>query len=274
MSSSRTRGRAATVAALAGSAVLLGAVPALAHVSVQPGTAPKGGYSTVAFKVPNEQDDASTVKVEVHLPTGHPIASVSLQPVPGWTAQVSTAKLSPPLKTDDGTVDQAVTKITWSGGKIAPGQFQQFPVSFGPLPDDTDELVFKALQTYDNGDVVRWIEVPRAGRSEPENPAPVLTLTAAASDHGHAGTPEPAPAPGADDGTGAQDDEARTASATSVGITDSSDDTARALGAAGIAVGALGVAFGVFAGRRRKPSGGSAGGSSDSSAGGSSHPSA
>lgn len=269
MSSSRTRGRAATVAALAGSAVLLAAVPAFAHVSVQPGTAPKGGYSTVAFKVPNERDDASTVRIEVSLPADHPIASVALQPVPGWTARVTTAKLSPPLTTDDGTVDQAVTRITWSGGKIAPGQFQEFPVSFGPLPDDTDTLVFKALQTYDNGDVVRWIEVPREGRSEPENPAPVLTLTAAASDHGHGGAPEPAPAPSAD--AGAQDAKngvAATVSATSVGVAADSDDTARALGITGIAVGALGVAFGVFAGRRRNPSGITPGGRSGGSSGG------
>jgi uncharacterized protein len=236
------RGRAATVAALAGSVVLLAAVPAFAHVTVTPGSAEKGSYSTVSFKVPNEEDKASTVKLEVTLPADHPIASVSLQPVPGWTAQVTTAKLSTPLKTDDGTVDQAVTKITWTGGKIAPGQFQQFPVSLGPLPSDVDALSFKALQTYDNGDIVRWIEIPQAGRPEPENPAPTLELTAASSDGTTAnatGTAAPAPA---DDTT---DSQSTTASGSS------SDDTARGLGIAGIVIGALGVGFGVFAGRRR-----------------------
>ena len=236
------RGRAATVAALAGSVVLLAAVPAFAHVTVTPGSAEKGSYSTVSFKVPNEEDKASTVKLEVTLPADHPIASVSLQPVPGWTAQVTTAKLSTPLKTDDGTVDQAVTKITWTGGKIAPGQFQQFPVSLGPLPSDVDALSFKALQTYDNGDIVRWIEIPQAGQPEPENPAPTLELTAASSDGTTVtatGTAAPAPA---DDTTNSQ---STTASGSS------SDDTARGLGIAGIVIGTLGVGFGVFAGRRR-----------------------
>ncbi|SEN41507.1 YcnI family copper-binding membrane protein [Actinacidiphila rubida] len=247
--SSRTplRTRAAAVAAFAGGAVLLSAVPAFAHVTVQPSTAAKGSYSTVSFKVPNEQDTASTVRIEVNLPADHPIASVSLQPVPGWTAKVTTSKLTTPLKTDDGTVDQAVTKIVWSGGKIAPGQFQQFPVSFGPLPDDTGSLVFKTLQTYDNGDIVRWIEVPQAGQAEPQNPAPSLTLTAASTAasgtaSGTAGTPAAAPAGDASkDGTGPA-----TAAAGS-----SSDGTARGLGIAGIVIGAAGVAFGVLAGRRR-----------------------
>jgi uncharacterized protein YcnI len=242
---SRLRGRAATVAALAGATVLLAAVPAFAHVTVQPNTAAKGGYTTVAFKVPNERDGASTVKIEVNLPTDHPIASVSLQPVPGWTAKVTTSKLTTPIKTDDGTIDQAVSKIVWSGGQIAPGQFQQFPVSFGPLPSDAASLSFKTLQTYSNGEVVRWIEIPQDGQSEPQNPAPTLKLTAPA-DEGAAtatatatGTPAPAPA---SDGKGA-------AQASSGGS--DSDGTARALGIAGIVVGAAGVGFGVFAGRRR-----------------------
>lgn len=257
MSSSRTsrpprlRGRAVTVAALAGSAVLLTAVPAFAHVTVQPGTAAKGGYSTVEFKIPNEEDSASTVKIEVFLPTDHPIASVSLQPVPGWTAQVATSKLATPLKTDDGTVTQAVSKITWSGGKIGPGQFQQFPVSFGPLPDDTGALSFKTLQTYDNGDIVRWIDLPQAGQPEPEHPAPTLTLTAAApagtnATSGASGSPAGAPAA---DAKGTR----QAAAGASSGGTDTTDDTARALGIAGIVAGLLGVGFGVFAGRRRGP---------------------
>jgi uncharacterized protein YcnI len=251
MSSSRTTGRAATVAALAGSAVVLAAVPAFAHVTVSPDSAAKGGYATVTFKVPCEEDDASTVKLEVALPTDHPIASVSIQPVPGWTAKVTTTKLAKPIKTDDGTVDTAVSTITWTGGKIGPGQFQQFPVSFGPLPDDTSSLTFKALQTYSNGDVVRWIEQQQPGQPEPQNPAPVLKLTAAAPDGSAAATPatgSPAAAPADDSG----------AKASAAGSSGGTDDTARGLGIAGIVVGAAGVAFGLFAGRRRGPGGSSA----------------
>jgi hypothetical protein len=42
-------------------------------------------------------------------------------------------------------------------------------------------MTFKALQTYSNGQVVSWIDVPAAGSSdEPEHPAPTLKLTPAA----------------------------------------------------------------------------------------------
>jgi len=112
----------------------------------------------------------------VSLPADHPIASVAVEPVPGWTATTDKVTLSDPLRTDDGEVSQAISKITWSGGRIAPDQFQEFRVSLGPLPRDTDRLVFKAVQTYSNGDVVRWIDVPGPGEPEPEHPAPVLLL--------------------------------------------------------------------------------------------------
>ncbi|MEU0179726.1 YcnI family protein [Streptomyces sp. NPDC006207] len=241
--------RATALAAVTGAAVLATAVPAFAHVSVQPGNAAKGGYSTVAFKVPNEDDKASTIKVEVNLPGDHPIASVSTQPVPGWTVQITRTKLKTPLKTGHGDLTEAVTKITWSGGKIKPGEFQQFPVSLGPLPEDTDQLVFKALQTYDNKEVVRWIEEQQEGQEEPEHPAPVLTLADAADDgHGH-------DAATSDDKK--DDAKAEAVSASGHGANektasaDAGDTTARVLGIVGIVVGVLGVAFGVVAGRRR-----------------------
>jgi uncharacterized protein YcnI len=263
------RGRATTVAVLAGSAVLLAAVPAFAHVTVQPDSVAKGSYSTVSFKVPCEEDNASTTELEVNFPTDHPIASVSIQPVPGWTAKVTTSKLSTPLKTDDGTVTSAVSKITWTGGKIAPGQFQQFPVSLGPLPDNADSLSFKALQTYSDGNVVRWIEIPQAGQPEPQNPAPSLKLTAAASDSGAAptATGSPAGAPPAGKGTAG-------GATSSTASADSTDGTARALGIAGIVVGVIGVSFGVYGGRRRTGAATAGTGSTGSSAGSSDGPSA
>ncbi|MFD9129850.1 YcnI family protein, partial [Kitasatospora sp. NPDC059571] len=172
--------RIALGAAVAGTAVVVLAGPASAHVTVQPGTAPQGGYTAVAFRVPDESDTASTVKLEVSLPMDHPLASVRIQPLPGWTAVLEKSRLDKPLTSHGQNITEAVSKITWTadaGTKIAPGQFQEFRVSLGALPTDTDKLVFKALQTYDNGDVVRWIEESKAGQPEPAKPAPALTLT-------------------------------------------------------------------------------------------------
>lgn len=231
--------RLAALGTLTAGSVLLLAGPAFAHVTVNPDSAPKGGYSTVDVKVPNEQDDASTVKIEVNLPKDHPLSSVSAQPVPGWDVEITKSHLDKPITVHGQQVDEAVTKITWSGGKIGPGQFQQFPLSLGPLPKDTDQLAFKALQTYSNGDVVRWIEVPQEGQPEPEHPAPVLHLTAA-GDEGHQHD-----AAAADSKNTSADAPAEQASASST------DTTARVLGIVGIVVGVLGAAVGILAGRRR-----------------------
>jgi uncharacterized protein YcnI/predicted anti-sigma-YlaC factor YlaD len=146
---------------------------ASAHVTAQPNTATQGSYSKIAFRVPNEEDNASTTKLEVTFPADHPIASVETKSVPGWTVQVDKAKLATPLKSDDGDITEAVSKITWTGGKVTPDTFEEFEVSLGPLPTNTDILVFKAVQTYDNGDVVRWIDTG----SEGEHPAPTVKLT-------------------------------------------------------------------------------------------------
>ncbi|QGV79687.1 YcnI family protein [Streptomyces ficellus] len=238
--------RVALAGTVAVSSVVLLSGTAFAHVSVQPqGEAAKGGYATVNFKVPNERDKASTVKLEVSLPAAHPIASVSTQPLPGWKAEVTKAKLAKPLEVHGKQITEAATKITWTstGAKIAPGEFQQFTVSLGRLPEDADRLVFKALQTYDNKEVVRWIEEPKDGAPEPATPAPVLKLSAASDDH-HGGATTTADGKGED--KGGHGTEGKTAAAA-----DSSDTTARVLGVAGILVGAAGVAFGVLAGRRR-----------------------
>ncbi|CAM5547444.1 hypothetical protein SALBM217S_02467 [Streptomyces griseoloalbus] len=163
--------RIAAAGAVSGIAVLALSAPAFAHVSVQPaGTAAKGGYATVGFKVPNERDNASTTKLEINFPADHPLASVMPQPVPGWKAEVTKSKLDKPLESHGKQLTEVVTKVTWTaeGKGIEPGYFQKFPVSLGALPENTDQLVFKAIQTYSDKEVVRWIEVPQEGQEEPD----------------------------------------------------------------------------------------------------------
>ncbi|GHA23466.1 membrane protein [Streptomyces tauricus] len=243
--------RIATTGVVAASAVLVLSGPAFAHVSVQPeGTAAKGGYATVNFKVPNERDKASTTKLEINFPADHPLASVMPQPVDGWNVKVTKSKLDKPLEVHGDKINEAVTKVTWTadGKGIQPGFFQKFPLSIGALPEDTDELVFKAIQTYSNDEVVRWIETQEKGEEEPETPAPVLALSAATDDHhGSAASDDDADAEKGEEA----DDAKAAASTTEAASDDSSDTTARVLGVVGIVVGVAGVAFGVLAGRRR-----------------------
>jgi uncharacterized protein YcnI len=161
-------------------AFAVAASPAWAHVEIDPGTAPKGTASVFSFRVPNEEQSANTVKLDVQFPTDHPFANVLVQPKPGWTFTTQSQKLAKPIKTDDGTFTDAVTEVTWTAttGSIPPGGFDLFPV-FAGLPTNTSKLTFKALQTYSNGDVVSWIQTPTKGAPTPDHPAPVLKLTKA-----------------------------------------------------------------------------------------------
>ncbi|GAB3107282.1 YcnI family protein [Streptomyces calidiresistens] len=242
---------------LAAGIVLTGAGTAAAHVTVDPAEVPGGGYRTVNVKVPNERDDASTVEVELYLDTDHPIASVMPQPVPGWDIEIETTELDEPLEMHGRQITEVPSRIVWSGGEINPGMFQQFPISMGRLPSDADRLVLNAIQTYDSGEVVRWIDEPT---DDAEHPAATLTLTAAADDHGHSHDDADAAdseGEGEGEGTGTEQtaadsdaDDHGDGHASAAGAS-ASDTTARVLGVVGIAVGAAGVAFGVIAGRRR-----------------------
>ena len=132
---------------------------------MQPSSLPKGGFEILSFSVPNEKDDANTTALEVTIPTKYPIAFVSVKPMTGWTITTEKTKLAKPVKTDDGAVTEAVSKITWTAtaGGLEPGQFDLFTISAGPLPTKPSKLEFKALQTYSDGDIVRWIEPTREG---------------------------------------------------------------------------------------------------------------
>ncbi|MET8868955.1 YcnI family protein [Nonomuraea sp. NPDC004580] len=231
--------RSVTVLAAATALTAGLALPALAHVTIQPGSAEQGGFTKVAFRVPNERDNASTTKIEVSFPTDHPLAFVSVKPVPGWDVKVTEGKLPKPVTTEYGELDEAVTKVVWSGGKVEPGQFQEFEVSMGKLPEGVDSLMFPTKQTYSNGEVVDWSEAPKADGSEAEHPAPLLKLTPAAANGPAATTAATAPA-------------AATPSVAPVAASGSSSDgTARLLGGAGLVVGVIGLVVGFLGLRRR-----------------------
>ncbi len=169
---------------------------------------------------------------------------MSVKPLNGWSVQADKTKLATPIKSDDGEITEAVTKITWTAtpdAAIKPGQFQEFDVSVGPLPE-TDKIVFKALQTYSDGDIVRWIEEPGADGKEPVHPAPTLKLAKASSDtstaggHGDSNTSNSA-------ATKATDADARSRANAGLG-----------LGIAALVLALVGVALGGLAWRRRPTS--------------------
>jgi uncharacterized protein YcnI len=224
----------AGVAAVAAVALVVLAPMAAAHVTVNPGEAEKGGYAALTFRVPNERDDARTTTVEVNFPVEMPLASVRVQPKPGWEYEMERTTLDEPIDNHGEEITEVVTKVTWTGGVIGTTEFEEFNVSVGRLPEDADEMFFPAIQRYDSGEVVRWIEEYAEGEEEPENPAPRLTLVEPAEE-GEGGAAATA------------DGEAASGLTVENAATQDDVDGANTMGIVGIVVGLLGLIVGGLA---------------------------
>lgn len=198
-------------AALFSLALIGVASAASAHVTVSSPDASAGGFGKLVFRVPTESDTASTTSVTVHLPQKTPFAFVSTQAKPGWTVKLIEVDHTTPIKVGDFTLSKTVSAVTWTstGQGIAPGQFDEFSLSVGPVPK-VMSLRFAADQTYSDKSVVHWDQV-QSGKTEPEHPAPTLEL-------------------------------AKTAPATA---TKTSDHTSRGLAIAALAIAAAGYLLGV-----------------------------
>ena len=158
-------------------------IPSLAsaHVELEPATAPGGDLAHLVIQVPNEQETAATTSVSVKIPDE--VLLVRFAPKPGWKRTVVTEKLAQSSTVGDDAVTERVSQVTWSGGTIAPGEFDTFDMSVA-LPDRPDaQLAFPSVQRYDNGDIVRWI-----GAEDADEPAPRVTVAAAEEAHGSGST--------------------------------------------------------------------------------------
>jgi uncharacterized protein YcnI len=144
---------------LAVTAVLFALLAPLAdaHVTVIPSAARPGETRTLTFRVLNERSDATTVRIDLFIPAGVTAKAADRR---GWT------------KVDSGS------QVTWTADAppdaISGEKSKDFEVTVGPLPG-SKQVVFKVLQHYSSGEVVRWIQDPEPGA---DRPAPVLQLTA------------------------------------------------------------------------------------------------
>lgn len=153
-----------TLAAL-GAILMIGmmAAPALAHVTIQPSEAPAGAFYRFAIRVPNERDVANR-KLTVTFPDN--LIFVSFQPKEGWNRKVTMKTLDEPIEAFGASIDEVVDTVTWSGGVINPGEFEEFYFS-ARVPEEEGEMEFAADQFYDGGETVTW-----SGPEDSDNPSP------------------------------------------------------------------------------------------------------
>lgn len=233
-------------------ALAAAAVPsaASAHVSLHPNEVPTGAFATLDLRVPNESDNANTVKVAVQVPQG--FTDVSPEYMPGWTPKIRTVKLAKPVETDDGPITEGVREIVWEGkgpdGKIPPGQFLNFPIST-EIPGKAGEtLTFKVLQYYDDGEIARWIGPPNS-----DEPAPDIDVTAAGGPiQDVAGSEADAPAAGEAPPASSEPTAESSAAPSATDSSGGSSDKGLAIAALAVAVVALLVAVAAIFGARQR----------------------
>jgi uncharacterized protein YcnI len=143
--------------------VLGSAQAARADVTVNPREVPAGGVARFDVRVSNDRAKTDTVQITVRLPAA--LTSVSFQPKARWERGVATVKLAQPFTNTEGvTVTERVDRVTWKGGKIAPGEFEEFSLIAKVPPKAGTVLAFPVLQRYADGELVRWIGSPTADR--------------------------------------------------------------------------------------------------------------
>ncbi len=201
------------------------APPASAHVEVLPATAAPDDAVLFDVLVPNERDQATT-KVEVQVPPG--VIPFSYEDTAGWTRTLTKKK--------DGSTETVIWR-----GRLRPDGFARFSF-LASTPPSEGPIAWKAIQTYDDGEKARWI-----GPAGSESPAAITTVSKRYPKQNAGGEGDEA---GGSAGTAAEDTAQSDSGDDESG--GSSDDTARWLAIAALAVALVSLAVVLL--RRRGPS--------------------
>jgi uncharacterized protein YcnI len=209
------------VATAAGVAALGAADAARGHVQVTPSELAPGDPVEFELLVPNETA-AHTIEVALRIPDG--VLPFSFERRPGWHRQL------------DKRADGSNAVVRWHG-QLARDGFVRFAF-LASTPDREGELVWKAVQRYDDGEESAWIGPPGSDR-----PAAVTRVSASAPRQNAGGEGGAARASATTSGESARPAGARQEPSDGGGST-----VALVLGAAGVLLGAVAL---VVALRRR-----------------------
>jgi uncharacterized protein YcnI len=124
---------------------------ASAHVTVAPDRVGVGVQQLFQISIPSEKDGSlSTMSVRLVLPKGLMDVTPIIQP--GW--KITTQKTG-----------EDVVEINWAGGEIPAGQGAIFSF-LAQVPPLASSLIWRAYQTYSDGSVISWDQVPAVGRGD------------------------------------------------------------------------------------------------------------
>ena len=160
--------------ALAAVAPALAAAPAAAHLQVRPAQVAPGDPVLWSVLVPSEQA-TGTRRIELAVPKD--VLPFSYERTPGWTRRLRM------------NADGSVRAIVWRG-RASSDELATFRF-LASAPERAGTIAWKALQTYGDGSMVRWI-----GSPDSDFPASTTTVSTSVARENAGGEGAAAPAPG------------------------------------------------------------------------------
>lgn len=168
-------GRIALIATLTVTAIvsLPSSVAAFATIAEDEVFAREGRREQIHIRILEGCEEAATDRVEVEIPES--VLAVIPEAVPGWTSALETTETEPYEIFGAERTDR-VSRVTWTGGPLVPGQFADFGIA-AVFTEPTDELVFAVVQGCGETEQV-WDEVPEEdeARADLAFPAPVVRV--------------------------------------------------------------------------------------------------
>jgi hypothetical protein len=157
--------RVCAVFLIAGFAWASQATPAWAHVKVEATPSQAGAANAqLTFRAAAESKTAGITKLEFLADPAMPVTAVTLVGSPvGW-------QLRP------GDFGGFIVE----GGALAVGEDAKVTIEVKQLPR-APKIIFKVLQTYSDGRIDRWTDLPSGDGKEPEHPVAILDLAPAGS---------------------------------------------------------------------------------------------
>jgi periplasmic copper chaperone A len=160
---------------LAGALAAAFMTPVIAHVTLESQESKVGGSYKAVLRVAHGCTGSATTSIRVKIPEG--LIGVKPMPKPGWTLTTATGKYPKTYKLFHAELNEGVTEIGWSGGKLPDDWYDEF-VFTGFLAGDLEagkKLYFPVVQECEKG-VHRWIEIPEVGKSRSDYPEPAPEL--------------------------------------------------------------------------------------------------
>ncbi len=163
---------------LAGALGAAWATTALAHVTLENQEAKAGASYKATFRVPAQGcEGTATTAIRVKIPDG--VIGVKPMPKPGWTLATTVSKYPKAYDLYHRKVNEGVTEIVWSGGKLPDDWYDEFTFQ-GFLAGD---LRHRQAGLLPGGAGVRERRAPldeipgrRKTSSDYKEPAPALKL--------------------------------------------------------------------------------------------------